>query len=122
VYSANLKFASTIMHVKSPFNRSHPPPCDPHRASRLALTANESPYLPAPARWAESSDFRFWICDFGLRSHRITRSALANTFGGIHLKKIQNPNIEIRNKRTRKRTLSSRAPLYSFAVGRFDLF
>jgi hypothetical protein len=68
--------------------------------------------LLAPARWAEPSDFRFWIFDFRLeleldskdrlqnflfmdsapqskignlksKIHLITRSALAKTFGGI---------------------------------------
>jgi hypothetical protein len=37
------------------------------------------------------------------RTYLITLSARDSTLGGIHLKKIRNPNIEIRNKRTRKR-------------------
>jgi hypothetical protein len=38
----------------------------------------------SPARSVESPhDFRFWIADFGLFAHRITRSALAKTLGGM---------------------------------------
>ncbi len=40
--------------------------------SARASTSAGSPY-----------DFRFEILDFGLFGHRMTRSALANTFGGI---------------------------------------
>ena len=43
----------------------------------------------------------------------MTLFARASRFGGIHLKNIRNPNIEIRNERTRKRTLS---PEHRFRV------
>ena len=31
----------------------------------------------------DPDDFRFWICDFRLADHRITRSALAKILGGM---------------------------------------
>jgi hypothetical protein len=71
-----------------------------------------------PTRWAESSHFGFAILDFRLVAHRITLSALASTFGGIHLKK--NPKSEYRNPKHIGVTIRHEARLEFSAFWSFE--